>query len=297
MSEPRRTSQAYLLLSLAALQWGANVVFGRLAVGQVAPMQLVTIRWAIVFATLALLYRRRLLAQIALLKQHCVLLFVLALSGYTGFTALFYAGAHYTSGANMAIIQGATPLFVFALAYMAHGSKVSLRQALALLLALAGVVFVACHGSMALLRSLSFNMGDLYLLAAAGCYAIYTVWLAERPQGDDMAFFTALAAVAFVTSLPLFCIEAITEPIHWPTMEGWVLTVVIALFPSFLAQIFFMRGVAAIGPGRAGIFVNLIPAFGALMSVLFLGEPFGWYQAAGLTMVTAGVVLAQKQTH
>lgn len=297
MTEQGRITRAYLLLTLAALQWGANVVLGRLAVGQIAPMLLVTIRWAVVFVVLAFLYRKRLWGQLAVLKSHRVLLFVLALSGYTGFTALFYAGAHYTTGANMAIIQGATPLFVFTLAYFAHGSKVSLRQALALLLALMGVVFVACHGSVAMLRALSFNLGDLFILAAAGCYAIYTVWLAGRPHCDDMAFFTALAAVAFVTSLPLALIEAVTTPVYWPTPEGWIITIAIALFPSFLAQIFFMRGVSAIGPGQAGIFVNLIPAFGAIMSVLFLGEPFGWYQAAGLALVTVGVALAQMRRH
>lgn len=285
----------YVLLTLAALQWGANIVFGRLAVGQIAPMLLVSLRWAIVFAVLVAVYRDRLRAALHELKAHWSLLLLLALTGYTGFTAFFYAAAHYTTGANMAIIQGSTPLFVFSLAFLAHGSRISRMQGGGMVLALLGVACVATHGSLEAARHLTFNTGDLFMLAATACYAIYTVWLADRPRMDDIAFFAALAGIALVTSLPLTVIEMVKMPVLWPTWQGWLLTVLIALFPSFLAQIFFMRGVASIGPGRAGIFVNLIPVFGAALSVLFLGEPFGWYQAFGLALVMGGIVLAQKR--
>ena len=60
----------------------------------------------------------------------------------------------------------------------------------------------------------------------------------------------------------------------WPGTEGWLILLFIALFPSFLAQLAFMRGVAMIGPSRAGLFANLVPIFGALGAVMILGEPF-----------------------
>lgn len=290
-----RWAHPYFLLTMASLQWGANVVFGRLAVGQIAPMLLVSLRWAIVFGVLMVVYRDRLREAWLELKAHWSLLLLLSLTGYTGFTAFFYAAAHYTTGANMAIIQGSTPLFVFSLAFLAHGTRISRMQGAGMVLALMGVACVAAHGRLDVLRSLTFNTGDLFMLAATACYAIYTVWLADRPKMDDIAFFAALAGVALVTSLPLTVVEAVTTPVGWPTWQGWVLTFLIALLPSFLAQIFFMRGVSDIGPGRAGIFINLIPVFGATLSVIFLGEPFGWYQALGLMLVMAGIVLAQKR--
>ena len=67
-----------------------------------------------------------------------------------------------------------------------------------------------------------------------------------------------------------------------------------ALGPAFLAQIFYMRGVELIGPSRAGVFVNLVPLFGALMAVALLGEPFAAYHVVSLALVVGGIVIAQR---
>jgi drug/metabolite transporter (DMT)-like permease len=56
-----------------------------------------------------------------------------------------------------------------------------------------------------------------------------------------------------------------------------------------------MRGVELIGPGRAGLFVNLVPIFGALLAVLILGEPFTAYHAVGLVLVLGGIWLAERK--
>jgi drug/metabolite transporter (DMT)-like permease len=97
-----------------------------------------------------------------------------------------------------------------------------------------------------------------------------------------------------VTSLPLVAYEMAAGTVQWPTPKGWLIMLFIGLFPSFLAQLFFMRGVELIGPGRAGLFVNLVPVFGALMAVLILGEPFHLYHAAALVFVLGGIFIAER---
>jgi drug/metabolite transporter (DMT)-like permease len=69
----------------------------------------------------------------------------------------------------------------------------------------------------------------------------------------------------------------------------------IGLLPSLAAQVFFIRGVELIGPARAGLFVNLVPVFGALLAVLILGEPFALYHAVGLALVLGGIWLAERR--
>ena len=295
LGAPRVFDRPYLLLTLAALQWAANTVAGRLAVGEILPMQLVVLRWGIVFAVLVVINRRAFLAEWPLMKGRPGLLLLLGVSGYTGFTAFFYGAAHFTTGANMSIIQGAFPLFVFSFAFLVRGRPISPGQALGMVAALLGVGLVAIRGDLAVARTLAFNLGDLFMVGATVAYAIYTIGLEERPQVSSLSFFTAMAGVAFLTSLPLLAVEAAMMPFSLPTPKGWVITVLVAIFPSFLAQVFFIRGVELIGPGRAGVFINLIPVFGAAMAVVFLGEAFGWYQGVGLALVMAGIVLAQKR--
>ena len=67
--------------------------------------------------------------------------------------------------------------------------------------------------------------------------------------------------------------------------KGWLVVAYISIFPSFLSQIFFMRGVELIGPGRAGVFINLVPIFSSFLAVVLLGDPFHFYHAAALVLV------------
>ncbi len=288
-------ARPYFLLTLAALQWAANTVAGRLAVGEITPMLLVTLRWGLVLVLLAVIHRRGFAADWPKLKPRPGLLLLLGLTGYTGFTAFFYGAAHFTSGANMSIVQGSMPFFVFTLAFLVRGRRVGLAQGLGMALGVAGVALVATRADWDVVRTLAFNLGDLFMIGATVSYAVYTVGLEDRPQVASLSLFTAMVAVALLTSLPLTLIEAATTGTFWPTPKGWLITVLVTIFPSFLAQIFYIRGVELIGPGRAGIFVNLIPVFGAGMAVVFLAEPFGWYQAVGLALVMTGIVLAQKR--
>jgi drug/metabolite transporter (DMT)-like permease len=67
-----------------------------------------------------------------------------------------------------------------------------------------------------------------------------------------------------------------------------------ALGPAFAGQLFYIRGVELIGPGHAGVFVNLVPVFGALMAVVLLGEPFALYHVVALALVVGGIAIAQR---
>ncbi|HYI91334.1 MAG TPA: DMT family transporter, partial [Beijerinckiaceae bacterium] len=86
-----------------------------------------------------------------------------------------------------------------------------------------------------------------------------------------------------------------TGDVVWPDAQGLVILAYVTLFPSLLSQLFFMRGVELIGPGRAGLFVNLVPVFGAILAVGLLGEPFRPYHALGLALVLGGIWLAERR--
>jgi drug/metabolite transporter (DMT)-like permease len=103
-----------------------------------------------------------------------------------------------------------------------------------------------------------------------------------------------MAAVAFISSLPRVLVETALAQVQWPGTFGWVIIALIVVFPSFLAQIFFMQGVALIGPGRAGIFVNLVPVFASILAVSFLKEPFELFHGIALALVLGGIWLSER---
>jgi drug/metabolite transporter (DMT)-like permease len=156
-----------------------------------------------------------------------------------------------------------------------------------------GVAAIASQGDIARLMALAFNGGDLIMVLASVLYAGYTVGLRARPQVSGLGFFTAMAAVAFVTSITLLGLEIANGAFIQPTLKGLALLLYVAIFPSLLAQIFYMRGVELIGPGRAGVFVNLVPVFGALLAVILLGESFAAYHVVALLLVAIGIGIAE----
>ena len=102
-----------------------------------------------------------------------------------------------------------------------------------------------------------------------------------------------MAGAAFVTSLPLALAEAALGRFQWPTPAGWLILGLVTLFPSFLAQISFIQGVALIGPSRAGVFVNLVPVFASILALLILQEPFRLFHAVALALVLGGIWLSE----
>ena len=282
------------MLTLAALFWAGNVVAGRLAVGNIAPLSLVFLRWVMVLAVLWPIYGSEVRRHWPDIRQRLFGVALMATLGFTAFNVLFYFAAYYTSAVNIGILQGSMPIFVLAGTFLAHGARVSWLQTAGVLVTALGVVVVATHGDPLAILDLELNRGDLLMLAACVLYASYTVALRDRPEMPGAAFFTLLALIAAATSLPLVVLEAATTGLAMPTFNGWLVLAYVAIFPSCLSQLFLLRGVDLIGPGRAGVFINLVPVFAAIMAVALLAEPFSPFHAVALALVIGGILLAQR---
>ena len=286
-------TRAYLLLAFTMAGWAGNVVAARLAVGEVSPMVIISVRWAIVASCLAAITSRQLVASLPQLKRDWKRILVMGACGFSAFNALFYVAAHYTTGVNIAILQGTVPIFVVLGAAVLHRVRVGPIEIVGMAAALVGVAEIATAGRLATIAAFRFNLGDVLMLVAGLLSAGYTLALARRPRVSNLMFFSALATMAFLTSLPLLGYEIATGTVEWPTLKGGAIILFIAIFPSFLSQLGFMRAVQLIGPGRAGLFANLVPVFGAFLAVIILGEPLALYHVIGLCLVVGGIFAAE----
>jgi drug/metabolite transporter (DMT)-like permease len=285
--------RSYLLLAFTMACWGGNAVAGRLAVGQVSPMVITSLRWGIVTVALAAITWRRLLLVRSELRRDWRRIVLMAVCGFSIFNALFYVAAYHTTAVNISILQGSIPILVVIGALLLHRTTVGAVQVIGILVTLIGVAVVATHGHLATLAGFRLNIGDGLMLAACVLYAGYTLALRYRAKIPGLLFFTAMAMIAFLTSLPLLAWEVVTGTVQWPTPSGWAIVAFIVLFPSFTAQLTFMRGVQLIGPSRAGLFANLVPLFGAFFAVVILGEPLEGFHLVALILVLAGIVTAE----
>lgn len=226
--------------------------------------------------------RRQIAADWAAIRPRLGLLLFLGALGFTGFSVALYYALIYTTAINTAILQGGMPLFVFFASFILFSSRIVLAQAVGFLLSFVGVIIIAVQGDIANLIELDINLGDALMLGAIVAYGIYTAALRNKPQIHWSSMMFVLCLGATLASLPMLLVEIEQGASLWPDSQGWASIVYIVIFPSLLGQVFYIRAVELIGANRAGLFINLLPLWGALLAVTLIGEAFHVYHALAL---------------
>ncbi|RST88252.1 DMT family transporter [Aquibium carbonis] len=284
---------AYALLLLTTMFWGGNAVAGKMAVGHVSPMLLVVLRWAMAFGFLYLIGHRQLSADWAAVRPRLAYLSAMGFFGFAAFNLALYGAFLYTTAVNGSIEQAGIPVVIFALNFLFFGQRVFKGQIVGFLLTFAGILLTAAHGNLAGLLRLDLNRGDALVLVAVVVYAGYTVCLRYRPPIHWKSYMIVLSAAAGLTSIPFAIMEYAADAMIWPDATGWGCVVYTAVFPSLLSQVFYMRGVEMIGANRAGLFINLVPIFGTMLSILVLGEALHGYHVVAIALTIAGIWIAE----
>ncbi|WP_041544839.1 MULTISPECIES: DMT family transporter [Chelativorans] len=286
-------NSAYPLLLLTTLFWGGNAVAGKLAIGHISPLALTSLRWVVALAILLPFALKPLRRDWPEIKKHLPLLGILGVVGFTCFNAIMYSALLWTSAVNVSIEQAAIPLVIIVVNFLVFRAKTTWLQLAGFLLSILGVGLTASHGDLARLTALDINLGDLLMLIAVLAYGLYTVALRFKPKIHWLSMITVLVAAALVSSFPLLAWEYASDNLVLPDLTGWVIVMYVSLMPSVLSQVFYIRGNELIGANRAGLFVNLVPIFGTLLSIVILGEEFHLYHATALALVICGIWLAE----
>jgi drug/metabolite transporter (DMT)-like permease len=291
----RLWSNAYLLLTFTALFWAGNSVVGRAARDLVPPVALAFWRWLVAFLLIMIVAAPHLKRDRAVLVAKWPAVLALGLLGVAAFNTLLYSGLQFTTALNGLLIQSAQPPLILLAAFLLFRERASLAQIGGVLLSLAGVLVIVAGGSLDVLLQLRFNPGDALILVAALLWVLYSVLLRFRPEVHPLSFLAVTFAIGWLFILPIYAAELIGGRRIMVAPESFAALAYVAIFPSLLAYACFNRGVELIGAGRAGIFLNLMPVFGALLAVGLLGERFTLAHAIGMALIGAGILLTRKR--
>tara|TARA_B100001540_G_scaffold311960_1_gene332289 strand:+ start:382 stop:1284 length:903 start_codon:yes stop_codon:yes gene_type:complete len=285
----------HILLTFAALFWGFNAIAGRSAVGEVSPLLIVTSRWLGVLIILSIICRKDIMNSFKDFKKNFAWFLSMGLLGFTGFNSLYYISAHYTVAINLGIVQSTMPAFIIIISMIWLKTKVNSLQVLGLFITFIGVLIVISNGEIQSLLDFTINNGDLIMIFACIFYALYAVGLKKRPNVSDLILMTFFSYIAFIGSLPGLVVEIWFDKIIFPTEKGLIILLIIIIFPSFLAQICFMKGVKTLGPSISGLYTNLVPVFTSILAILILDEKFYFYHFVSLLVVFFGIYVFEKK--
>lgn len=288
-------AKAYLLLTLTMLCWGGNVIAGKLAVGHISPAFLSGGRWIIALAVLLPFAWPHLRRDWPTIRANLPFLLVMGCIGFALFNNIYYLALNHTSAINAAIEQASMPLLVFAVNFLIFGQRVSPGQIVGFFVSLVGVAMVATNGNLAGILRLDVGYGDALLLLAIAFYGLFTVLLRWMPTLHWLSSISVLAVGALIGCIPFVWVEYGGGHMIQPDLQGWLVLIYAAVFPSILAQVCYIRGVALIGANRGGLFINLVPIFGTFFAVTLLGELLQVHHVVGLVLVLGGIALAERK--
>jgi drug/metabolite transporter (DMT)-like permease len=292
----QRTRSVYIKLVMTTFFWGGTFVAGKWAVGEAPPFFVAFLRFAIASLVLWALvaWGRRGSDERFPLPEggaQWAGLFSLGLTGVFLYNFVFLTGLSWTSATNGSLIVAFNPLLTAVLSAWWLKERIRPVQAGGLLLALLGVGVVITRGSITVIRSLSFNPGDLLMLGAPLAWALYTI-----AGKKVLRCFTPLVATAYasligtVLLLPAAALEgSLLSGVHRLTVYGWISVLQLSLLGTVVGFVWWYEGVELLGASRAAVFVNLVPLFGVLLSALILSESLAVSQLAGGILVVLGV--------
>ena len=288
-------NQPYLLLSITALCWAGNAIVGRLAAGHIPPVTLSFLRWSFAFLIVLPFAWKHLVRDWPVIRAKLGVMVVISLTGISAFNTLQYWALEHTQALNTLLLQSAGPLVVAMWSLILLGVRLTLAQAIGVLLSLTGVLVILLHGDLTALSNIQFNEGDLIFLAAMVVFGLYSVLTLKRPAIHGLSFVAFTFGCGAACLIPLLIWELFTRPVMALDARNIASLFYVAVFPSTLAYLCFNRGVLLIGANRAAPFFHVVPVFGSLMAIVFLGERPQLFHIIGFALVLTGVFVASRK--
>ncbi|AWU94613.1 DMT family transporter [Azospirillum ramasamyi] len=291
----RFADQAWLLMMLPPLFWAGNAVLGRAVAGEVPPIGLAFWRWCLGVLIVLPFAWPHLRHDITLILARWKSVLLLGTLGIGTYNTLQYIALNTTTALNCVMLQSSMPVMIVLMSLVLFRDRIGAMQGLGIVVSLLGAMTLISHGDPATLLGLELNAGDVWMLAAVVIYAAYTTLLRRRPAIHGLSFVVVTFAIGAVELLPFYVWESLSgNPVQ---ANGFTLLAIgyTVLFPSIAAYLCFNRAVELLGPNTAGLAIHLVPVFGSLLAILFLGEQPHLYHGIGIALIAAGIVLATRR--
>ncbi|MBE8566505.1 DMT family transporter [Vibrio sp. OPT20] len=277
----------------AVFIWAANAVISKLATSVIEPGAIAFYRWFFALLILLPFCIKPVWQQREQIKPLILKLTILASLGMVLNQCLAYYAAHTTSATNIAVFLSLMPLFGLFLAVPLLGGKLKKQALFGAVISLSGLTYMLSEGNPVSLLSDGIKQGDGLMLISSLAYALYSVLLNKwkLPLKPWTSVFCQVVFGALL-QLPLL----LSSDSYLIAVDAFPMVIFAAAFASVLAPWFWLQGVQRIGASQATLFMNLVPVFTVLISLIFLGQQPTMYHLIGGGCVLVGLLIAQMKT-
>jgi len=225
-------------------------------------------------------------------------LFWVSLTGISLFNTFVYIAGHYTTAINLALIgTTSSPIMSIIMARIFLRERVGWMKLLGMFICIAGILFLLSKGNFKNILTLQFSVGDVWMLLAAFCFAVYNILVRKKPPSvSPLSFLFVTFLFGSVLLLPFFLWEYNHTPaVDWNIHLAGAI-VYLGIGASVICFYIWNISISILGAGRTALFGNLIPIFSSLEAVIILNEDFSWIHIVSMVTVFAGLLLANLRS-
>tara|TARA_B100000809_G_scaffold125146_1_gene123430 strand:- start:1671 stop:2570 length:900 start_codon:yes stop_codon:yes gene_type:complete len=292
-----KNNLAYLILILTTIFWSGNFIVGKAAsTFQIPPFSLNFYRW--VFAGLILFpfTYKEILNKKKYILENIGFFIILGITSITIFNSIVYYSLYYTQVISGILMISTIPVWIIFISSILNIEKTNIFQIIGVIFSLTGVIFIITKADLNLIKNLDFNRGDLSMVVAMFSWAVYSALLkSKKYEISQFALLQVVIITGLIFLIPIYFIEMYLG--HLIVLgKPFILTLTyVVLFPGLAAFFFWIKGISLIGANRAGIFLHLMPIFGAAMAMIIFDEKFMYYHIFGAIFIVAGIALSNKK--
>jgi drug/metabolite transporter (DMT)-like permease len=293
---PDRAWLAYLLLTMTMLMWSGNFIIGRGLRDLLSPASFSLWRWSLTALLVVPFAWPHLKRQWPIMLRHWRILLLLSILMVSIGNTLTYFSLEATTAINAALVNAVQPVVMVVIAWLLDRDAVSPLQGVGIALSLIGVVTVVSGADIDVILALRFNLGDLWMFIAVISFSFYAVLHRRAPRDvHPLCLLQVISLVGAIGVIPTWIGEHVAGASRMAmTTESLAAIFYIAFFASFLAVLFWNRGLAVVGPNRAGVFIYLLPVFSSVLSIVLLDEHVRLYHLVGFAFIVVGIYVTTR---
>jgi len=221
---------------------------------------------------------------------------VTSLLGITIVNTLIYFAGQTTTAINLSLIAITFPIFIIILSRIFFKEKITIFKGIGIILVLTGVVLLITKGVLSSLLSISFAIGDFWMLLAAILFAIYSILVNQKPEKISIwAFQISLFILGIIFLFPFFVWEYATVPPLEFSLKTISSILYVGIFDSVIAAVLWNKAIIAVGPSKAGMVYYTLPIFSGILAYIFLSEAISWLHFYSIVLIFLGILTANHE--
>ena len=292
-----KNNLAYFILILTTIFWSGNFIVGKAAsTYDIPPFSLNFYRWFFAGLILFPFTIKELMAKKKYILENIGFFTILGITSITIFNSIVYYSLYYTQVISGILMISTIPVWIIFISSILNIEKTNIFQIIGVIFSLTGVIFIITKADLEIIKNLDFNKGDLSMVVAMFSWAVYSALLKRKKYEISQV---TLLQVVIITGLifltPIYFIEMYMGNVIVLGIPFVLTLTYVVFFPGLASFFFWIKGISIIGANRAGVFLHLMPIFGAIMAMLIFNERFMFYHIFGAIFIIAGITLSNKK--